>query len=440
MNESILNRRMVLRGLGATSVGVALAGCSNYTDSDDEAPTEADSVDGSVDEDASTGVKSDVSTIYATTEADRIYAADADTGEELDIFEPPVEYIDDVIVHNGSIYFGNGAVFGSPSGDDIRIEEGGLHGLNAITGELEFEFPVPEATRSPIIHDGIAYLPVSTTEIKLYAIELDTEEVLWTFEETGAFLRQPIVDDGILYIGAEIEHNDGAIFAVDAKSGDLNWRFDRPNDSVSQPSIYEGTLYVAGGDTGGDTLYAVDSESGDELWTYEGEYLNKPEVVNNTIYVSAGPVSAGPPIGSIHAVDPDSGEQKWLFDEADGRLTMTIAHGTIYASSNDNTVYAIDAESGELDWTFTTEGKYATEITVHGDLVYVPDDDGALYALDAFSGDEEWVLDPWNDTFQNQFPTVVDTPEDGDSVDSRVRLRTGAHHYEEINSSTSIDG
>jgi outer membrane protein assembly factor BamB len=61
-----------------------------------------------------------------------------------------------------------------------------------------------------------------------------------------------------------------------------------------------------------------------------------------------------------------------------------------------------------------------------GPTVYVGPWDDNLYAVDAATGSEEWAFET-GDWVQSP-PTVVDDPESGDSIDSRVMLGTLGHH------------
>jgi PGF-CTERM protein len=107
----------------------------------------------------------------------------------------------------------------------------------------------------------------------------------------------------------------------------------------------------------------------------------------------------------------------------------TVADGTVYFGSDDGTLYAVDAATGEQEWAFTHQPPYAVDSspTVADGTVYVGSQGGNLYAVDAATGRQEWAFtQPSGIVFSS--PTVVDDPESGDSVGSRVMLGTLGHH------------
>lgn len=103
---------------------------------------------------------------------------------------------------------------------------------------------------------------------------------------------------------------------------------------LAPPAVTDSAFYF--GTTGG-RIVAVDRQSRQVLWSYQGkgEVRGAPAVVNETIYVGAG-----------------------------------------------DHLYALNARSGEVLWSFQTAAPIATDIVVTAEAVYVGDVASTLYAIE----------------------------------------------------------
>jgi outer membrane protein assembly factor BamB len=227
----------------------------------------------------------------------------------------------------------------------------------------------------------------------------DSGTVEWRFDTGGGVFSSPTVVGGTVYVGAR----GNTLYAVDAESGEQSWAFTGPIDAIhSSPTVVDGTVYAGALDN---TLYAVDAESGEEAWRFanaSGTLFSSPTVVDRTVYV-------GSHDSNLYAVDADSGDQKWSFTEPSAEIysSPAVVDGTVYVGSHDSNLYAVDADSGDQKWSFTEPSAeiYSSPAVVDG-TVYVGSHDGNLYAVDAGSGDEEWTFtEPSAEVYSS--PTVV---------------------------------
>ena len=111
-----------------------------------------------------------------------------------------------------------------------------------------------------------------------------------------------------------------------------------------------------------------------------------------------------------------------------------MADGTVYVGGGGG-LHAVDAATGDRKWVFTNPAdSVEAPPTVVNETVYFASreiDDGflgALYAVDTGTGAQEWTF-----TLPARIqsaPTIVENPENGHSIDSRVRLGTLGHHHE----------
>ena len=61
----------------------------------------------------------------------------------------------------------------------------------------------------------------------------------------------PVVASGVVYIGSYGKH----LYAVDAESGEEIWRFETEDRVFSSPAVHEKVVYVGGNDG---HLYAIE--------------------------------------------------------------------------------------------------------------------------------------------------------------------------------------
>ena len=174
----------------------------------------------------------------------------------------------------------------------------------------------------------------------------------WRFETGSSLASQPVVADNVLLIGATITDT---IHAVDTDTGEELWSFET-GGHVQVTGATDGSMAWIGSDDG--SLYAFDLYEGDLLWAAE-----LGSAVTGNAYLQGANVIVGTEAGLIHAVDQESGEEAWVFDTGSGqRINTTPAEaqyadqGVIVVASTDGGVYLINTESGELVERIAVEG------------------------------------------------------------------------------------
>lgn len=134
------------------------------------------------------------------------------------------------------------------------------------------------------------------------------------------------------------------------------------------PVVHQGVAYIT---TGENDVFAVDVETGDILWTYQG---NLPQDIttlccawnNRGVAIGEGKVFQGKLTGDLVALDQRTGEEIWSADLGDWENGQTITaaplyyDGVVYSGISGGEygvrgrVYALDAETGEELWRFWT--------------------------------------------------------------------------------------
>lgn len=220
-------------------------------------------------------------------------------------------------------------------------------------------------------------------ENHLYAIDLTTHKPDWIIDLPAGSLSSPAVDDGKVFVGCE-NVKGSSLFAYDEGNGELIWNASVGMIGRSSPVVAESEngniVFVLSREqnilsfTGEDKIYALRAETGEILWNKT--IGNESTLLRNTLLkgldfenlvatsepastpaVSGDKVFVMAPNGTLHALNVETGEEKWTFNLKQGIKGLissyycsspAVVGNTLYISSQDGNVYAIRADNGEL--------------------------------------------------------------------------------------------
>ena len=163
---------------------------------------------------------------------------------------------------------------------------------------------------------------------------------------------------------------------------------------VSFPLIAGNHVYVtvAGGYTGGATLYGFDLASGTQLWPAVD--IGSTSLFNNAAYES-GHLFILNGNGGLEAIDAASGRSLWFTQLAGQRLftsAPTALNGTVYTTGGGfgGTLYAVNESDGSVRWTARINNGDHSSPAVNGTGVYVSSACDEAYKFDPLTGHELW--------------------------------------------------
>jgi outer membrane protein assembly factor BamB len=237
------------------------------------------------------------------------------------------------------------------------------------------------------------------------AVSRTTGQEMWTFNTNHGVWARPLyvpadpangAGRAVVYV-TSLDHN---LYALDAETGDELWRRNlggaAPGNMVYDPlrqRIYIGTFVSE--------LVAVDLVSRDIIARFktDGWLWGSPAFDGDVLYF-------GDLTGTLYAVRvTDSGfEQVWKMPVAEAgiRATPILSNGLVIVASKDQNVYAVNKEDGAGRWYQGAQGQVLADLVfVPGagadeeatDLVIVSTNQGdrLVIALAANSGEERWV-------------------------------------------------
>ena len=214
---------------------------------------------------------------------------------------------------------------------------------------------------------------------------------------------QPSIADGVVYLGSEA----GVLYAVEMESGRELWHFETGGPVFHAPLVI-GDLVLFGSRDG--RLRAADRSSGDLVWEFEAGrvdwevhdiFINGiPTVLDGIAYFSSEDFN-------VYAVEIATGREVWrhsLGDEPQARQ-IPVVDRTAYIGAWDGHLYAIDIDTGERVWRSTTDDTgraalseqvpFVTVVPIVTDeAVYFTDWAGNLFAVDRATGRQVWRFDP----------------------------------------------
>jgi len=213
----------------------------------------------------------------------------------------------------------------------------------------------------PLVYAGVLY--ISTGEDDVFAIDIDTGKILWTYKANldpkdvlvccGWVSRGVGMGDGRIYAG----QLDGKLIALDQKTGTVVWstRIDKPHVGYSitaAPLYYNGMVIIgnAGGDMGTrGRVSAYDAKNGSLVWTFynipgPGEFGHDTWSQDNDNWKYGGA-----PVWHTPAIDPQLG----MIYFGTGNPAPDLGGGV---RTGDNlfsdSIVALDVATGKLRWYF----------------------------------------------------------------------------------------
>jgi outer membrane protein assembly factor BamB len=127
--------------------------------------------------------------------------------------------------------------------------------------------------------------------------------------------------------------------------------------------------------------------------------------VQSRIVVDQGTVYATTMAGTVHALDAETGRERWKFVADDAVFsTPEVRDSVVYFGSADQHVYAIDQATGSLRWKTRTGGAVLAGPAVAQGIVAIGSADTNIYGLRVEDGSIVWTLDAGN-LFQSKAAT-----------------------------------
>ncbi|WP_158413114.1 PQQ-binding-like beta-propeller repeat protein [Halorhabdus tiamatea] len=232
----------------------------------------------------------------------------------------------------------------------------------------------------PIVADGVVFLGVEASEGRATPTALDarTGEKLWSVEQPKPY-GSPTYHDGMFYVGSY-----GGLMAIEADTGEVSWKFDT---TAVRMVPHDGVMYVSGSEFG-----AIDLESQEFRWTAGYETTGEIGTFGGLLLASDDTLLV-PGDNAIGAFDAATGEAQWIRDHGDNvSPEMAVAGDVAYLlTTSDAGTSAIEAYRWGADetlWTYEDAQLSSTMSVANGRVYASRAESPGLLALDAETGEQ----------------------------------------------------
>lgn len=229
--------------------------------------------------------------------------------------------------------------------------------------------------------EGVGCL-ASDRAVKGY--DLESGGMLWEKSVSSNVATAPLIGCGAAFVqmGRKTE-------AFDLRTGEKRWKADHGSLNWTPLVVDSGYLYSLGPKE----VRRFDPESGASQGVYDHSgLLLSISISDGRIYATG--IGEGETQGVVYAVDMESGEEVWRREGFRCRSPPTVVNGTVYVVTKDATVVAMSVDDGSVRWTKGISGSQTYESPVvgpDGDSLYVATGKGgSVAALNTSNGEIQW--------------------------------------------------
>ncbi|MDQ0088685.1 outer membrane protein assembly factor BamB [Paenibacillus anaericanus] len=233
---------------------------------------------------------------------------------------------------------------GSPTVDQDVIYVGGegpfFYAINRQDGTIKWEFKTSSFVHGKAaIADGKVYFADMSGSV--VSLDQQTGEQIW-LQNYGAIQSSLAFKDDVLYFGSR----DNYVYALDAKTGEIKWTHLTPRGSWVTSSAAVNDQYVAIGSSDSYLLHVFDSQSGKNLFDFEliSRVFSSPVIVDQIAYFGTGHTNGGGrERDAFFALNLETGQELWRFEGTKTPILSSpvVADGVVFFATKDGIVYAL---------------------------------------------------------------------------------------------------
>jgi outer membrane protein assembly factor BamB len=181
----------------------------------------------------------------------------------------------------------------------------------------------------------------------------------WRIQTDGPFSSSPSLTGDAIYIG----NNNGTLYAIQAQSGNVLWTFHTESPLMTNPLVIHGSVIVGEGNqisyvaddgrtqvgTSENAIIALDASSGRERWRVQlaGTGMPTPALVDGVLVEHDGS-------GEVTGIDASNGHVLYKTHIGGAASMVSLLpvgrHRFVTTSVSPNSVWEIDGRSGKVIW------------------------------------------------------------------------------------------
>lgn len=242
------------------------------------------------------------------------------------------------------------------------------------------------------VEAGEGLVIVGNKRGQLFALDQTTGEQKWTAQLSGALLSASLIQSGRVISVS----NDGTVYAHDLATGQQVWTYNLPNvqfslrGMASPVALDSRTVLIASSNA---YVYAIDTLSGVPRMQRRVAVSDGRSDLQRLNDIDGDPVVAGQFLvttsfqGQVTVTDLASQQVIWS-EDASSILRPEVANNTVYVSQADGKISAYALTTGEQLWQNESllNRQLSNPVLLGSDLV-VGDLDGVLHLIDPVTGE-----------------------------------------------------
>jgi len=297
------------------------------------------------------------------------------------IIDPPLE---EVWQYNAGSGFGPGSPLIMGNDVFVATRKGEIHAIHIETGKKQGQKSFGDSIEgSPLIHDGILYVPVEWGGRPVQAYDLARANVQWRIKTVPIDAGLVLVNERL--ITADIE---GYVRAYDYLSGEVLWE-NKLGDRMgvhTTPVIASDRLVAVPGDDG--RVYGLDATDGAIHWTTE---LQAP--IYDALASDGRLIFVPTTRGRFYAIDARTGAQHWQYAVADTTVRFTspaLTQTEVIFGGSDGILRSLAVSSGDENWIYQGDAVLTAAPLITSNTVYTGTMGREILGIDRHTGELRW--------------------------------------------------
>ena len=258
------------------------------------------------------------------------------------------------------------------------------------------------------------------TLLSMFMINTQAQEaVVWEFQAEGAITGSVQVKDGMVFIGSFDQH----LYALDSETGSEVWSFETEAPIKSTVAIVDSILVLHSMNK----LYGLNTRTGELLWSHiPEESLDSPFIPDDWDYHHSSPVINdsiayyGNDYGMVYGVNINTAEEVFGYQTENKTAIRTkplIVGDTLYVGDWEGMVSAIDVSDSSLVWSSIVNssflggrnyGPVTTDIVQEGDYIFFGGHLEKVNKMNRHTGEVSIVFDHGGSGWVSGFPAIND--------------------------------
>ncbi|MFF2889692.1 PQQ-binding-like beta-propeller repeat protein [Paenibacillus sp. NPDC057967] len=234
-------------------------------------------------------------------------------------------------------YYSSAAV----AGDTLYLgSEGSLfYAIDRKDGSVIWSYALGSTVHGkPVVTEDQVY--AADNQGKVTALDRKTGELVWSVTH-GSIHGGLAYKDGVLYYGSR----DQYVYATDANTGKQLWSYRSPSGSWLGSSAAVSEEYVTIGSSDAKVVHIFKRLGGEHHLDFRlpSRVFGSPSIAGKIAYFGSAYTDNSLGIDAFYAIDLESGQELWRFDGTKAPILSSpaIGDGVVYYASQDGFVYAL---------------------------------------------------------------------------------------------------